>query len=49
MDLNGYLRVSNMAKRVEDFLFGLCFGLGFICAEGLKNLILALLNSHTHV
>lgn len=34
-----------MAKAVENFLFGLCFGMGFAIAQTVLHLIGALLSS----
>lgn len=33
-----------MAKAVADFLFGLCFGMGFLVAQAVLNLIVSLLS-----
>jgi hypothetical protein len=38
-----------MVKAIQDFLFGLCFGAGFACAQGLINLLLMILGSGHHV
>lgn len=37
-----------MAKRVEDFLFGLCFGMGFAVANAVLAFIVQLLSKGVH-
>ena len=34
---------GGVIKRVEDFLFGLCFGMGFFVAENILKLIASLI------
>jgi hypothetical protein len=34
-----------MAKHVENFLFGLCFGMGFVIADAVLRFIVSLLSS----
>jgi hypothetical protein len=37
-----------MATAIDRFLFGLCFGAGFACAQGLIALLLMILQSGHH-
>ena len=37
-----------MQKAIQDFLFGLCFGMGFACASALLAFIVSILQAGVH-
>ena len=37
-----------MFKALSDFLFGLCFGLGFLLAQAVRNVLAAVLSAAGH-
>jgi hypothetical protein len=36
-----------MQKALENFLFGLCFGMGFVVSQAVLNFIVSLLQQHS--